>query len=126
MDQTGMQADLTITPEVLDQLRAFRARPKFGPDDGWIPPYVGYLPETSRGHAERELNAIVDALIEGLPSQPTAAFVLNRFAKGLLWFADSDTEDRERCCQHLVEIMNIIGLESSDGLLNRFMYGMDV
>ncbi len=119
-----MQADLIITPAVLDQLRAFRARPKFEPDDSRH--YVGYLPETRRAAAERELNAIVDALIEGLPGQPAAAWVLNCFAKGLLWFTGSDTEDRERCCHYLVEVMDIIGLESSDGLLNRFLYGIDV
>ncbi len=116
---------LSITTEMLDQLRAFRARPKFGPDDTRFPPYVGYLPETSRSGAERELNAIVDDLIEGLPARPDGAFVLGRFTMGLLWFAGSDTEDRERCCDYLVEIMDMVGLESSDGLLNRFMYGMD-
>jgi hypothetical protein len=126
VEQIEMQAELVVTPAVLDQLAAFRARPKFGPDDSRFLPYVGYLPETSRADAEQELNAVVDALIEGLPSQPTAAFVLSCFAKGLLWFAISDTEDRERCCDYLVEIMDIVGMESSDGLLNRFMYGDDV
>lgn len=120
-----MQADLTITPAVLDQLRSFRARSKFGPDDSRFPGYVGYLPETDRADAERELNAVVDALIAGLPGQPAGALVLNCFAKGLLWFASSDTEDRERCCDYLVEVMDIVGLESSEGLLNRFMYGAE-
>lgn len=121
-----MQPELSITTAVLDQLRAFRAVPKFGPDESRFPGYVGYLPETSRADAEQALNATIDAIIEGLPNQPTSALVLERFAKGLLWFADSDTEDRERCCDYLVQVMDIIGLESSDGLLNRFMYGMDI
>lgn len=86
VEQVGMQADLSTTPAVLEQLRAFRVRPKFGPDDSRFPPYVGYLPETNRTDAERELNAIVDVLTDGLPSQPTTAFVLGNFAKGLLWF----------------------------------------
>ena len=121
-----MQADITITPELLDRLRAFRAQPKFGPDESRFPGYVGYLPESGRSDAETELNAVINDLVEGLSDQPTAAFVLNRFAKGLLWFADSDTEDRERCCDYLVEIMDTIGMESSAGLLDRFMYGMEI
>ena len=121
-----MQADLSISPAVLDQLGTFRALSKFGPDENRFPGYVGYLPETSRAEAQQALNTVVDALIEGLPNQPTSAFVLDRFARGLLWFADSDTADRERCCDYLVEVMDIIRLESSDGLLNRFMYGIDV
>ena len=120
-----MQTDLSISPAALEQLHAFRAQPKFGPDESRFPPYAGYLPETNRTDAERELNAIVDVLTDGLPGQPTTAFVLASFARGLLWFAGSDTEDRERCCDYLVEIMDIIGLESSNGLLNRFMYGTE-
>ena len=121
-----MQSDLCITTEVLDQLRAFRLLPKFGPDESRFPGYVGYQPEASRAGAEQALNATIDALIEGLPDRPTSTLVLNLFAKGLLWFAESDTEDRERCCDYLVQVMDIIGLESSDGLLNRFMYGIDI
>ena len=36
-----------------------------------------------------------------------------------------DTEDRERICHYYEELMNIVGLESSGGHLNNFMYGFD-
>lgn len=36
-----------------------------------------------------------------------------------------DTEDRERICAYFEELMDIVGLESSGGYLNRFMYGFD-
>ena len=36
-----------------------------------------------------------------------------------------DTEDRERVCHYFEELMDIVGLQSSDGLLNNFMYGFD-
>ncbi|SMO92826.1 protein of unknown function [Saccharicrinis carchari] len=36
-----------------------------------------------------------------------------------------DTEDRERVCSYFEELMDIVGLESSDGHLNNFMYGFD-
>ena len=36
-----------------------------------------------------------------------------------------DTEDKERVCLYFQELMDIIGLESSGGLLNIFLYGFD-
>ena len=36
-----------------------------------------------------------------------------------------DTEDRERICLYFEELMDIVGLESSGGALNTFMYGFD-
>lgn len=49
--------------------------------------------------------------------------------KGLDRFSDVylqlDTEDRERICLYFEELMDIVGLESSGGHLNKFMYGFD-
>ncbi|MDI9862534.1 DUF4844 domain-containing protein [Flectobacillus roseus] len=53
----------------------------------------------------------------------------NAIKIGLDRFADLylqlDTEDRERVCSYFEELMDIVGLESSDGHLNDFMYGFD-
>lgn len=40
-------------------------------------------------------------------------------------YIDLDTEDRERVCLYFEELMDIVGLESSNGQLNKFMYGFD-
>lgn len=54
----------------------------------------------------------------------------NAIKIGLDRFADLylqlDTEDRERVCSYFEELMDIVGLESSDGHLNNFMYGFQV
>ena len=36
-----------------------------------------------------------------------------------------DTEDREKICNYIEELMDIVHLESSNGQLNKFMYGFD-
>ena len=38
-------------------------------------------------------------------------------------FQASDTEDREQLVRYLQEIMDILGIASSDGLLSRWTYG---
>ena len=40
-------------------------------------------------------------------------------------YLELDTEDRERVCHYFEELMDIVGLESSNGQLNKFMYGFD-
>ena len=47
---------------------------------------------------------------------------LNRFADV---YMEMDTEDRERVCGYIEELMDIVELESSNGQLNKFMYGFD-
>ncbi len=54
----------------------------------------------------------------------------NAIKNGLERFTDLylqlDTEDRERVCSYFEELMDIIGLESSGGHLNNFMYGFQI
>jgi len=53
----------------------------------------------------------------------------NAIKKGLHRFSeiylDLDTENRERICGYFEELMDIVGLESSNGQLNDFMYDFD-
>jgi hypothetical protein len=46
---------------------------------------------------------------------------------GLARFEDMylDTEDKERVCHYFEELMQIVGLQSSGGILNKFLYGFD-
>ena len=80
-------------------------------------------PESSRLLAEEQLNQLIDRLRNGLPSKLSKKFVLAQFAKTTSEFEASDTEDREQLVRYLQEIMDILGIASSDGLLNRWMYG---
>lgn len=54
---------------------------------------------------------------------------LKKINIGLLRFSNAnlylDTEDRERVCLYFEELMDIVGLESSNGQLNKFLYGFD-
>ena len=51
---------------------------------------------------------------------------MSEFAAELERFTEPDTEERERFCGYLEEIMDIVGIESSDGLLNGWLYGFDL
>jgi len=59
----------------------------------------------------------------GLASNPSKKFVLGEFRKTMAEFEPIATEDREQLLRYLEDIMDIVGIASSDGLLNKWMYG---
>ena len=112
---------LEISETTLQDLKALGAKPKYVDEPGTI--YNGMRPELRRLAAQAQLNDLIRRLGKGLPSKPSKRFVLREFERTLALFEPIDTEDRERVCRYLEEIMDILGIESSDGLLNRWLYG---
>lgn len=92
--------------------------------------YPGISDETFRPAFTEKINLAANdfqKVAEG--DEPTEAKYHAAMDEGLSRFAeiylDLDTEDRERVCMYFEELMDIVGLESSGGRLNKFMYGFD-
>lgn len=120
---------LTINQDAVTNLRELLNKEKFGPEERseQLPlGYVGFLPPESRPTANKLLNESISRLIQMLEKEQkvTKRLVLDEFEKGLNSFNElaSDTEDRERVCWYYEDIMDIIGLESTNELLNNWMY----
>lgn len=93
-----------------------------------------YLPNISdeklRPILTEKINEVAEAFREISESKkPTENKYLEAIRKGLLKFPEVelgfDSEDRERILLYFQEIMDIVGLESSNGQLNNFYYGFD-
>jgi hypothetical protein len=112
---------LEVTHATFERLAELKTQPKYVELPGTL--YNGLRPESARLHAERQVNFLIDRLREGLASNPSKKFVLGEFLKTMAEFEPIDTEDREQLLRYLEEIMDILGIASSDGLLNRWMYG---
>jgi Domain of unknown function (DUF4844) len=112
---------LSICEHVLTSLSELRSRAKYVEIPGTI--YNGMRPEPLRQTSEAQLNSLIDRLRNGLPSKPSKKFVLSEFSKTMAEFEAGDTEDREQLLRYLHEIMDILGIASSDGLLSRWLYG---
>jgi hypothetical protein len=112
--------ELKVTPKILSDLREFRRELKF--EDGGI----YHAPsEAVRIAAAAHLNELLDRLVASVAAHPTKAFVLSEFRRTLAEFDSSDSEERDRLLAYLERIMDIVGIESSDGLLNDWRYGFD-
>jgi hypothetical protein len=40
-------------------------------------------------------------------------------------FDSAESEEREEVCHYCERVMSLLGIERSDGLLNRWLYGFD-
>jgi Domain of unknown function (DUF4844) len=76
-------------------------------------------------YTEKINRAAADFKEVALSGNPTDENYQDAIRKGLGRFTGTlpDTEDRERICTYFEELMDIAGVQSSDGLLNDFMYG---
>lgn len=125
----SLDETLSVKPDAISKLKKLLEKEKFGPEEktNQLPlGYVGFLPEEDRPLANKIMNESIARLISVLEQNKkvTARMVLNEFENGLNSFEDLafDTEDRERVCWYFEDIMDIIGLESTNELLNNWMY----
>jgi hypothetical protein len=112
---------LEVSTHTISELSELRIREKYKGVVDTI--YNGMRPESSRVQAEAQLNGLIDRLRDNLPLKPSKRYVLAEFTVTMAEFRGIDTEDREQLLRYLEEIMDILGIESSDGLLNRWLYG---
>ena len=110
-------APLSIGQSVLDHLLILRHADKFRDLPG-----VGTADESARLSAI--MNDILDRLMAGLQANPGKLWVLTEFERGLTLVADEDTEAREHFGTVLETVMDVVGIESSDGLLAAYLGGI--
>ncbi|WGH76266.1 DUF4844 domain-containing protein [Tenacibaculum tangerinum] len=118
------------TPEnANEQFTEFIAKKKFVAQ-----PYPNYYPgisdEKMRPIFTEKINEIASDFKNVVESEnPTDKDYQKQIAIGLSRFKENylelDTEDREMVCAYIEQLMNIVGLESSNGQLNKFIYGFD-
>jgi hypothetical protein len=112
-----------------EKFKAFIAKKKFDAQ-----PYPNYYP----GLADEKIQPILTEKINqialdfkevALSKNPTDKKYQEKIAIGLARFSEiyleTDSEDLDRICSYVEEIMNIVALESSDGQLNTFRYGFE-
>ena len=113
--------NLNITEETLKALNLLKAERKFEESEF----YPGAPDEATRKKCNNGINEMIEELVSELPNNPTKSLVLSLFTKHLQKFNGEDTEEREQAATYCENIMDILGIRSSDGDLNNWMYGFD-
>lgn len=122
------QGQMKTSEGAMDQFEAFTGKEKFAEDVKAFYPGIGN-PVMKPILTDKINKAAEDFKEVAQRENPTAKKYQEQIDIGLRRFSDAyselDTEDRERVCTYFEELMDLVGLESSDGKLNEFMYGFD-
>ena len=105
---------LKVGPVAVQAIRDLRALPKF--DD---------LPGMNTAEERRRCTALVDELLDrissGIAKNPRKSWVLEQCLPTLVAATHEDTEARERFGPYLEQLLDILGIDSSDGMLNFYL-----
>lgn len=112
-----VDAPLNMNASVLEQLQLFRYAPK-------LQGLPGFNVGDEQRRLARILDDLVDRLLQGIAANPTKLWVLAQFQSSLQLVEDEDTEGRDHFGLELERIMEILGIDSSDGLLSCYLGGV--
>jgi len=112
---------MTVNQDQIASLQSLRQQAKFRPHEASM--YPGAPNEAVRLRCEQTINALIDQLLRDLSGKPSERTVLDRFSATLSLLENEDSEERDRALLYLEDIMAILGLESSGGLLDTWRYG---
>lgn len=114
---------IKFTDNVVGGLEALRVEPKFHEESSMF--YPGPPDEDIRARCEAAINGLIGELLESAPDGMSKEHVLLAFSSALTQLDHDDSEEKDRAASYVESIMDILGLESSDGLLNRWRYDFD-
>lgn len=105
---------ISVSAQDVQELKGLRESEKFTD-----------LPGTDTAEEQARLsqvsNELLDRLIAGTLENPSKLWVLSQFKPALEAVQMEDTEGREHFGEHLGQIMDILHIESSDGLLGFYL-----
>lgn len=107
-------APLFVVPRMLEALRAWRDGPK-------LADLPGPNPSPERERLASELDRLAGALLAGIERHPAKFWVLKQFQQSLEAVRDADAEAREHFGNELERVMDVLGIESSDGLVEFYL-----
>ena len=110
-------APLFVVPRTLEQLRAYRDGPK-------LADLPGENPSAERERLAVMLDDLATRLLAGIAGHPTKFWVLKQFQQSLELVQEEDTEAREHVGVELERLMQILGVDSSDGVLSHYLGGI--
>jgi hypothetical protein len=114
--------------KAIEDLQLLRSAKKFMADESIF--YPGLENESIRDRITGLINRGIDEFISLAQNNGTERDFQQAISRALSYFEtldySLDTEDRERVCGYFEEMMDAIGMESSGGILNKWMYGFDI
>jgi hypothetical protein len=115
---------MQVKIDAIAQLRALAARDNFAADGAL---YTGVHDPALRASLNSKIDATIGKFIASVQHHATKKDYVALLASEISGFPreNLETDDAEQVATNFELIMDCIGLESSDGILNNWMYGFD-
>ncbi|MCC7037074.1 MAG: DUF4844 domain-containing protein [Alphaproteobacteria bacterium] len=107
---------ISITIKTIPQLSEFKHGEKFTDLPG-----KNNLEEKKR--LKGYLDKLTDKVISEISVNPSKLWLLKQFQIALIATQEEDTEAQEHFSAELIKLMNILGIQNSDGLIEYYRYG---
>jgi len=107
-------APLFVVPRMLERLRGWR-------DGAKLADLPGPSPSPERERLAAALDSLGQRLVAGIAAHPSKFWVLKQFQRSLEAVREEDTEAREHFGTELERVMDILGIESADGVLAYYL-----
>lgn len=108
---------LSLDSSILEELKDFRGAEK-------LDNLPGIDKAAEKARLSNVLNGLLDRLLCDVEANPSKLWVLTEFQKALVLVEGEDTEGREQFGMEMENIMGILGIDSSDGLLSAYLGGI--
>ena len=121
------QTTMKVNPDARQKLNQFIQQSKFDGEPNTS--FNGLSNPKLKPPLNTLLNLAAKDFLVTVSMHPTEKKFQDNIKKGLDRFNaythELDTEDMERICHYFEELMDCVGLQSSNGLLNKWIYGFD-
>jgi len=111
--------------QAIERLQQLRAARKFDPNP--LTFYPGLPDERLREPLTNLVNESIDTFIAVAQNKGKETDYLHAIQECLEQFDDDiDSEEKDRICDYFEDMMDAVGLESSEGILEVWRYGVDL
>jgi hypothetical protein len=125
----GQSKHMIVNKSSIRKITKFKAKPKFGPDTSLANYYTGLSNPQLNAKLTELVNQSAEDFIFTASNSPSDKKFQDDIKTGLArfnpYFMELDTDDREKVCSYFVELMDCVGLKSSNGEINKWLYGFD-
>jgi len=118
---------MKVDKDAQSKLNAFIKKSKFDAEPGTL--FNGLSHANLKPQLNSLLNEAAKDFIHTATHQPTEQKFQQDIGKGLSrfnpFYLQLDSEDQDRICRYFEELIDCVGLQSSNGKLNEWRYGFD-
>ena len=116
---------MSVNHDSIEKLKTLSLQDNFKAEENDL--YTGVHEPLLKDNLNKKFKSVIDSFIHAIENKTSKSEYIDLLRKSINNFNryNLDTEDAEHVAYNFKEIMDIIGLDSSEGILNEWLYDFD-